>query len=197
MRKCIICNNTFNSTKKITCSDYCKEIYNKWNKPPNTSCKECGVSFYLKPSRIKRAKTIYCSQACHNIGKQEYMAGENNHQYNLKGELNSSFKDGIRFDNGYKLIYMPQHPLSHIKSGYIREHRYIAEQYLLTDNNSIVINNEIYLSPNYEVHHIDENKLNNNIDNLLVVTKAEHAKIHDKLSVLERDKNTGRMLPKQ
>lgn len=32
----------------------------------------------------------------------------------------------------------------------------------------------------YEIHHIDNNKLNNNIDNLMLVTPSEHAKIHVK-----------------
>lgn len=31
---------------------------------------------------------------------------------------------------------------------------------------------------NLDVHHIDGNKLNNNIDNLMVLTRSEHTKIH-------------------
>lgn len=60
---------------------------------------------------------------------------------------------------------MPSHPLS-AKSGYIREHRLIAEQYLLTEGNSILINGEKYLDPKFDVHHKDFNKLNNDINNL-------------------------------
>lgn len=34
------------------------------------------------------------------------------------------------------------------------------------------------IRPNEVVHHIDENKQNNNISNLQVMTRAEHARIH-------------------
>jgi hypothetical protein len=33
----------------------------------------------------------------------------------------------------------------------------------------------------YELHHIDLNKLNNNVNNLLLVTPKEHAEIHSRL----------------
>lgn len=72
---------------------------------------------------------------------------------------------------------MPSHPFA-TKSGYIREHRLIAEYYLLTEENSVLINNKKYLSPKFEVHHKDLNKLNNNKDNLQVLTKSEHQKLH-------------------
>lgn len=74
---------------------------------------------------------------------------------------------------GYYWIYLPDHPLS-TKSGYIREHRVVAEKYLLNEDNSIKINDEYFLSPKYEVHHIDFNKLNNDFTNLQVLTKSEH-----------------------
>jgi len=44
---------------------------------------------------------------------------------------------------------------------------------------------EIYRSGNYseqfgayDVHHIDQNKLNNSVDNLQILTREEHKKIH-------------------
>ena len=72
---------------------------------------------------------------------------------------------------------MPSHPLA-TKDGYIREHRLIAEQYLLTNENSIEIDGQKYLSPKYEVHHKDLNKLNNDPNNLEILTKSEHQKKH-------------------
>ena len=35
------------------------------------------------------------------------------------------------------------------------------------------------LPKGYEVHHIDMNKLNNDINNLAVLTKSEHAEVHN------------------
>ena len=78
---------------------------------------------------------------------------------------------------GYYWIYLPDHPFA-TKDGYIREHRLIAEKYLLTNENTAIINGEKFLSPNFEVHHKDLNKLNNDKDNLQIVTKSEHQQIH-------------------
>lgn len=41
-----------------------------------------------------------------------------------------------------------------------------------------------------DVHHIDENPLNNHVDNLLVCTKRQHLKIHEKHRYNPADKNT-------
>ena len=38
---------------------------------------------------------------------------------------------------------------------------------------------QVPLPKGYEVHHIDMNKLNNDINNLAVLTKSEHAKLHN------------------
>lgn len=47
----------------------------------------------------------------------------------------------------------------------------VAEKYLLTEENSIEINGQKYLSPDYDVHHIDFNRLNNDKNNLYVLKK--------------------------
>jgi len=49
----------------------------------------------------------------------------------------------------------------------IDEHRYIMEQYLGRK-----------LTKNEVVHHIDENKMNNNIENLQLLTRSEHSRLH-------------------
>lgn len=68
--------------------------------------------------------------------------------------------------NGYKMIYKPEHPHSDGK-GYIREHILVMEKYLGR-----------YLTEDEVVHHIDENKLNNDISNLQLMTKYEHKCYH-------------------
>lgn len=37
-----------------------------------------------------------------------------------------------------------------------------------------------FLLPEYEVHHVDENTMNDALDNLMVLDKAEHARVHGK-----------------
>ena len=68
--------------------------------------------------------------------------------------------------NGYKMIYLPIHPHCDGK-GYIREHILVMEKYLGR-----------YLTEDEIVHHIDENKLNNDINNLKLMTKYEHKCYH-------------------
>jgi hypothetical protein len=42
----------------------------------------------------------------------------------------------------------------------------------------IKLGNQTYLSPAYEVHHKDENRRHNEIENLECLTPAEHRKLH-------------------
>lgn len=74
---------------------------------------------------------------------------------------------------------MPEHPFCNI-DGRVFEHRLVAEQYLLNDDNSIEINGKRYLKPEFIVHHIDENKKNNDVNNLIVMTEREHRILHNK-----------------
>jgi HNH endonuclease len=76
------------------------------------------------------------------------------------------WKGGRTRSNDYWQVRCLDHPYAS-KSGYIREHRLIME-------------NKIgrYLLPGEEVHHIDGNTLNNDINNLQLLSKSEHARLH-------------------
>ena len=63
-------------------------------------------------------------------------------------------------------VHKPDHKGAN-NSGYVREHILIAEEIIGRS-----------LKPNEIVHHIDENPSNNNPDNLIVMTRAEHARLH-------------------
>jgi len=64
----------------------------------NVKCQKCGVEFYLKPSRIKRAKYNYCSTTCSNSDKSIRNVGENNpnrryvYDDNFFDHIDSEFK---------------------------------------------------------------------------------------------------------
>lgn len=80
--------------------------------------------------------------------------------------------------NGYIIKYMPEHPRTIGNSGSVYEHILIAEQKLGRS-----------LKEGEVVHHIDENRSNNNPDNLLVFkTKADHTRFHKTgIKILEGD----------
>lgn len=81
-------------------------------------------------------------------------------QYNYcQGENHPNYKGGNININGYKRVK--------IKGKDILEHRLVMEKHIGRK-----------LKKNEHIHHIDKNKLNNSIENLQIVTNAEHHSIH-------------------
>lgn len=183
--KCDNCNKEFpcqtfriKKHKHLFCCKKCEGEFKKSHNELNCKCEYCGKLFHMKPYQKSKIKHLACSKECSIELRRLYSSGENNHQYGLRGELNSSWKSNSRISShGYRLIRSPDHPFRNI-DGFVFEHRLIAEQYLLTDNNSIEINNKKYLSPSNIVHHIDFNRLNNDVPNLCIMNLKEHTKFH-------------------
>lgn len=72
---------------------------------------------------------------------------------------------------GYIMVYKPNHPYA--QKNYVPEHRLIVEQEIGR-----------YLESYEIIHHIDEDKTNNNLNNLQITTRAEHMTIHKKLKII-------------
>lgn len=72
--------------------------------------------------------------------------------------------------NGYRVIHLPEH-LRAMKNanwkGYVYEHIVIAEKYLGRN-----------ISESEVVHHLDGNRQNNRQENLLVIERGQHGKLH-------------------
>src|SRR5690606_37603045 len=80
--------------------------------------------------------------------------------------------------NGYKMIYMPNHHRAIHKMVY--EHVYLMEQYIGRP-----------LKDGEEVHHMDENKLNNSEENLILFrTKGDHSRYHKTGIMIEMEDGT-------
>jgi dUTP pyrophosphatase len=153
----------------------------------NAECLFCGKKFHLKPSALKRFKTHYCSKSCQNEARKEYMKGEGNHQYSLKGRNNASWKSDVRESRyGYIEVRDYNHPFCD-KNGWVFEHRVIAEQFLLTPENSIEVNGKMYLKREYEVHHKNFDRKDNRKENLEVMKHGEHRVLHNKLNPNKRN----------
>lgn len=72
--------------------------------------------------------------------------------------------------NGYILVYAPTHPFCN-KDGYVAEHRLTAELLL----GRFLLKQEV-------IHHIDFNKTNNDIRNLMLFpSNKEHMSFHRKM----------------
>lgn len=87
------------------------------------------------------------------------------------GKLNKPSKYGGHTKNrsGYLYVYCPSHPYCS-SDGYVMEHRLVME-------NSI----GRYLEKDEVVHHINKNKKDNRIENLQLMTRSEHAKLHTEM----------------
>ena len=70
--------------------------------------------------------------------------------------------------DGYISVYAPNHEKA-TKDGYVMEHILIAEKHIGRQ-----------LTENEEVHHKNKIRNDNRIENLMVMTKAEHARLHCK-----------------
>lgn len=159
-------------------------------------CAVCQKPFKVKSSRLAKIKNgITCSRECSKKLRSIYMTGEKNHQFGLKGEKNSSFKNVRRVNShGYVTVYKPEHPFCN-GAGRVLEHRLIVEanadkfdrKYFLE------LDGKLYLRKEFSVHHKNEIHNDNRIDNLVIVTRSEHTKIHNSEKRIIRDRR-GRIL---
>lgn len=67
---------------------------------------------------------------------------------------------------GYVYVYCPSHP-NCSADGYVMEHRLAVESQIGR-----------YLNKDEVVHHINKNKKDNRIENLMILTRSEHATLH-------------------
>ena len=155
----------------------------------NMTCPICGKKFHLKPYAANKGKTHYCSVACRAIAQKEYCVGEGNSQYGKTGERSSKWNGGRRRWCGYWMVQCPGHPFGRGPNEYVFEHRIVAEQYLLTEDNSVLIDGKRYLSPRFVVHHKNEVTDDNRPENLQVMTKSEHQRLHGQIQARQRERN--------
>lgn len=180
------------------CSRKCADLSKKAK--PNVVCDICGKHFHMKKHQLERYERnlgIFCSVECLNKAKEIKYRGDGNHQFGLRGHLNSSFKGDEIIIKNHKindiLVYVPEHPYAD-SHGRVKKHRLIIEQnYNLFDTKYFEnIDGKVILKKEICVHHLDGNHDNNDISNLVPCTKVEHKKYHPS-NIIERD-SLGRII---
>ena len=129
-------------------------------------CSTCIKREYSERSpMIKCICKPECPVMIHSIGlngkPQRYAPG-----HNFNGANNPNFKGYRILEDDYWIVYAPDHPNAR-KSGYVLEHRKVMADHLGRK-----------LEDWEEIHHKDENTLNNEISNLLVTNHKEHRNLH-------------------
>lgn len=138
----------------------CKECNKKDNKISNGKekriCFICGKQFNTTVTEINRGGGLTCSRECYF--KRFKMIVK-------KGKESPYYKEKIKA-NGYLKIHAPNHKRADNK-GLVFEHIIKIEEHIGRN----LLENEV-------VHHLDENKTNNKIENLLLMYGSEHIKLH-------------------
>lgn len=134
------------------CSKVCHDASQR--KPPVVAvCEVCDKRFEMKPSQAAMWTGRFCSKACESRSKW---------QRPLDRMHNG--KPALLNHGGYVKVYQPDHPRA--KSGWVLEHRLVAERILGR-----------YLGTDEHVHHINGDKQDNQPENLEVMNASAHSSL--------------------
>lgn len=155
------------------CCIQCRKVYfdKKRVSERQRECETCGVKFIPRVYQIKNGGGKFCSVYCcnkANIGKKQSeetcrkksesmkVPGK---AHVMKGDKNPNWKGGRFLSNGYWWINLNGTPIA--------EHRLLLQEHL----GRTLRSDEI-------VHHINHIKTDNRLENLTILTRANHLKEH-------------------
>lgn len=150
---------------------------------PKVNCKVCDQSFYTKPFLLKRGWGLYCSRKCHylsmKIGHKIKCEICNKFVYRSLGKIKNSKSGKFFCSKSCQTIW--------------RNHQYIGSNHKLWKGGFSVNYRKLLTKENKKifcrlcneadkrvlaVHHIDKNRANNNVNNLIWLCHNCHYLVH-------------------
>jgi len=145
------------------CSRSCRSAARTIARPPRTkpkrrdcayvvcSCEYCGVSFPAREDKRAKGQERYCSRSCSMKAR---------HVHNpLTGPSHPQWKGGSTRMEGYVFI--------RVGRKYIQEHRLVMATHLGRA-----------LRGDEHVHHINGDRADNRVENLMLLSSSEHSRLH-------------------
>lgn len=171
------------------CSRQCANEYHwkqKEKKITKLVCENCGKEFEVKSSdyRLTHGGIKYCSKRCTGValrtgnivkckqcGKEFYSTRNEFCSQKCVYDYKSEHSPHKTYtENGYIVV----HKRGYNKRGNAKQHRLIMEEHL----GRKLLKDEV-------VHHINGDKKDNRIENLRVMSRTEHSKLHRELDKTE------------
>lgn len=139
--------------KRNFCSKQCFDLFRV--ERFTVVCDVCKKEMSRPKSQVENKKYIVCGKKCLAIR----LKGVNLSGFFKKGNKKEkciNYKIGKQMANGYVMVLLPEHP-SATQKGYVYEHRVVMEKAIGR-----------YLDNKEVVHHINEVKTDNRIENLML-----------------------------
>lgn len=179
-KHCVICGDGFSvipsrAKSAKTCGLVCRGKFiakGYEDSRAKLNCKTCGKVFSVP--KCHKDRRSHCSMKCAD-GHRNFTMPTGEKSWNWKG--GTTVHSG-----GYLYLTAAGHPCCN-SNNYVFEHRLVMEAALreqspghpfLFEHNGVE-----YLRTEISVHHINENRQSNSIENLLACTAAAHRTIHD------------------
>lgn len=150
---------------------------------PNVECKICGKSFYAKPRHLKIGWGKYCSKVCQNESQRTgiFISCKNcgKKAWRMQNQLKRSQSKDYFCNKSCQAVWRNKIYVAELHNNWvngIRSYRNIIKRskILQVCTDCGLIDKRVLI-----VHHIDHNRTNNSINNLMWLCRNCHYLIHE------------------